>query len=214
MTAAESALTPPTPDLLETAALGTRLDGKQITAALLKAEQQTKQQRRQFLPQALLGTWRLRFTAPKKPITRAGQPTSGGFYIPGLAIATLSFSQTSDRLTIQNQLQVGSIRLRFTGPAKFLPQKNLLAFDFVRLQILAGTLSLLSVPLRGKTTTAEEFDAASVGKLPFFTFFAVQEGYIAARGRGGGLALWAKADLSRESPRPKDEANPARAAQK
>lgn len=193
MTATDTTLTQPPPDPLEAIASGARIEGKQVTAALLKAEQQTKQQRRQFSIEALLGTWRLRFTAPKKPAYKAGQPTASGFYIPRLAVATISFSRDADdRLTIQNQLQVGPSQLRFTGPAKFLPKKNLLAFDFVRLQVLVGGLRVINLPLPGKTSTVGDFAAASVAKLPFFSFFAAQASYVAARGRSGGLALWVK----------------------
>ncbi|PSN16376.1 hypothetical protein C7293_02920 [filamentous cyanobacterium CCT1] len=193
MTVTDSALALPTPEALEAVAGGTRLDGRQVTAALLKAEQQTKRQRQPLSVGALLGTWRLRFTAPNKPAYRAGQPTSKGFYMPGLAIATISFSQADDeQLSIQNQLQVGPLRLRFTGPAKFLAKKNLLAFDFVRLQVLVGGLSLINLPLRSKASKAGDFATASVAKLPFFSFFAAQESYIAARGRSGGLALWVR----------------------
>jgi predicted nuclease of predicted toxin-antitoxin system len=38
----------------------------------------------------------------------------------------------------------------------------------------------------------KKFMAISIGNLPFFTFFAVADQYIAARGRGGGLAIWVK----------------------
>ncbi|WOD37436.1 hypothetical protein [Nodosilinea sp. E11] len=204
MTATDSLSALSTTQVLEAAASGSRPGAESVTAALLTAERQVKQQRQQFSPDGLLGTWRLRFTAPKKPTTQAGKPTSSGFYIPGLAVATLSFSRdrapdlapTTDLFTIQNQLQVGALKLRFTGPAKFLPKKNLLAFDFVRLQVLVGDLCLVNLPLKGKAAKPEPFLAASVGKLPFFSFFAVEPGYVAARGRGGGLALWVKADPS------------------
>lgn len=198
MTAIDSAPTLPAPDLLEAAASGARPEAKPVTAALLAAERQTKQQRRQFSPEALLGTWRLRFSAPKKPTYKAGQPTSGGFYMPGLAEATLGFSRdrdTADQLTIQNQLRVGPLKLRFTGPAKFLTKQNLLAFDFVRLQLFVGSLALVNLPIRGKSAQ-KNFATTSVGKLPFFAFFAASQSYIAARGRGGGLALWTKVDES------------------
>ncbi len=195
MTALDTA--PALPNLLDAASSSAaRPEAKQLTQALLDAERQTKQQRQQFSPEALLGTWRLRFTAPKKPAYKAGQPEGSGFYIPGLAAATLSFSPGSapdEPLTIQNQLQVGPVKLRFTGPAKFLPKKNLLAFDFTRLQLLIGSLSLISLPLRGRSTTAD-FASTPVAKLPFFAFFEARESYVAARGRGGGLALWVKAD--------------------
>ena len=198
MTVTDSAPTRPAPDLLEAAAGGARPESKPLTTALLAAERQTKQQRRQFSSDGLLGTWRLRFTAPKKPTYRSGQLTSGGFYMPGLAEATLSFSRdrdTADRLTLQNQLRVGPLKLRFTGPAKFLAKQNLLAFDFIRLQLFVGRLALINVSLRGRSAPAD-FAATPVGKLPFFAFFAVSESHLAARGRGGGLALWTKAEQS------------------
>jgi hypothetical protein len=167
----------------------------QTTEALLAAERLAKRQRSLIEPQALLGTWRLRFTAPKKPVYKAGKPTGKGFYVPGLAVATLRFSQeaaTGDRLTLENQLQLGPLKLRFTGPAKALPKKNLVAFDFVRCQLFLGPLTLLNLPLRGRSATEADFAATPVAKLPFFAFFAAQDDYIAARGRGGGLALWVK----------------------
>lgn len=193
MSATDSPLTLPTPEALEAVAAGARLDSQLVTAALLKAEQQTKQARQPISAEALLGTWRLRFTAPNKPAYKPGQSTQKGFYIPNLAIATIGLNcNDADQLMIQNQLQVGPIRLRFTGPAKLLPKKNLLAFDFVRLQVWVGGLNLINLPLRSKAAKAGEFATAPVAKLPFFALFAAQEGYIAARGRSGGLALWAK----------------------
>ncbi len=178
------------------ASAGSRPGAKPVTTALLEAERQSKQQRQQLAAEGLLGTWRLRFTAPKKPAYKAGQPQGSGFYWPGLAATTLSFgrdAEAADRLTIQNQLQLGPLKLRFIGPAKFLAKKNLLAFDFVRLQLFLGGLTVLNLPIRGKAANPKDFLTASVGRLPFFAFFATQPDYIAARGRGGGLALWVKA---------------------
>ena len=36
----------------------------------------------------------------------------------------------------------------------------------------------------------KDFDGQAIAKLAFFAFFLVTEDMIAARGRGGGLALW------------------------
>lgn len=197
MTLTNSAPVLPSSQVLEDAALAAaRPEAKAVVAALLAAEQQTKKQRQQIAPEALLGTWRLRFTAPKQPAYKTKQPSGKGFYLPRLAAATLAFSRdadTADRLTIQNQLQVGPLKLRFTGPAKFLPKKNLLAFDFVRVQLWVGNLPLVNLSLRGKVAKDSSFAATPVGQLPFFAFFAAEDDYVAARGRGGGLALWVKA---------------------
>lgn len=192
MTVTDIVIALPTLQVLEAAASGAKPSAQQVTAALLDAERQAKAERRQFAPEALLGTWRLRFTAPKKPAYKAGKPQGSGFYMPGIAIASLCFSRDDGQLTIQNQLQVGPAKLRFTGPAKFLPKKNLLAFDFVRLQVLVGDLTLINFPLRSKAAKAGDFAATSVAKLPFFSFFLAEEGYVAARGRSGGLALWVR----------------------
>ncbi len=45
---------------------------------------------------------------------------------------------------------------------------------------------------RGGKATATDFYHQPIAKLPFFAFFLVTEEFIAARGRGGGLALWVK----------------------
>jgi hypothetical protein len=38
----------------------------------------------------------------------------------------------------------------------------------------------------------QNFRDISIGRLPFFAFFAVTPTFIAARGRGGGLAIWVR----------------------
>ncbi|NJL49562.1 MAG: hypothetical protein HC929_21680 [Leptolyngbyaceae cyanobacterium SM2_5_2] len=165
----------------------------QVTTALLEAERQAKQQRYGVDAEALLGSWQLRFTAPNKPAYKAGQPVGKGFYWPAIAPGTIRFSRAEnqgDALTIQNQLMLGPLKLQFSGPAKFLPKKNLLAFDFVRLQFFVGRWQLLTLPISGKTGNGEAFPTTRISQLPFFAFFAATERYIAARGRGGGLALW------------------------
>jgi hypothetical protein len=177
-------------------AIGQRRPGGQtLTTALLKQEHQAKREKWTMAVDDLLGTWRLCFTAPNKPTYKAGQPTGKGFYVPSLIRATLAFSKNSEsstELAIQNQLQLAAVKLRFTGPAKLLPQKNLVAFDFDRLQLLLGQWSLFSIPVRAGRSQTASFKETPVGKLPFFSFFAATESYLAARGRGGGLALWQK----------------------
>ena len=88
------------------------------------------------------------------------------------------------------QIQIGGLTLRFVGPAKFLDKKNLLAFDFTEMQIWLGERSLYAKNLRAGQDKREAFDGLSVAKLPFFAFFCISEEFIAARGRGGGLAMW------------------------
>jgi hypothetical protein len=197
MTVTQPAAAPPdAAAILEAAALAAeRPKAHRLTEALLTVERSAKGQQRSIDPALLLGTWQLRFTAPKKPTYRAGEVVGRGFYLPRLAVATLTFSQadaTDTPLTLENQLRLGPVQLRFSGPARVLPHRHLLAFDFLRVQVLVGRLSLIDLPLSGKSATRENFATVPVAKLPFFSFFAVQERYLAARGRSGGLALWAK----------------------
>jgi hypothetical protein len=175
---------------------GQRPHSKTLTMALLEVERAHRQNRPKFAADALVGEWRLRFTAPKKPRYKDGQPTSRGYYLPGWVTASIGFDRdgTSDALTISNQLQLGPLKVRFVGPARLLDKLNLLAFDFVELQCWLANWRVLSLPICGGKQKAADFLAQGIAKHPFFAFFAITEDYIAARGKGGGLALWCKSD--------------------
>lgn len=166
-----------------------------LTEALLTQEQQAKQSGWTMAMDNVLGTWQLRFTAPKQSIHKAGPSAGKGFYVPGVVNATLKFWSDPERptgLAIQNQLNVFGLKLRFVGPAKLLPNKTLLAFDFESLQVGLGNVTVLSIPVRAGRKDSPTFETMPIGKLPFFAFFAADDGYLAARGRGGGLALWSR----------------------
>ncbi|HEY9735336.1 MAG TPA: hypothetical protein V6D06_03605 [Trichocoleus sp.] len=170
-------------------------DGQTVTAALLAAEKAAKQQRLTYALDDLIGTWRLCFTAPKKPRYQAGQPQGSGFYVPTLAAARIGFYPAADLpsgITIRNQLQVGPLQITFTGPARYTGKKNLLVFDFNHLLVKVGALTLYSGGVRSAVPKGTDFAAAPIGKLPFFAFFLACPDYVAARGRGGGLALWVR----------------------
>jgi len=79
-----------------------------------------------------------------------------------------------------------------TGPAQYLGKKNLLAFGFTHIQLCLFGRAIFSRELRGGKATAIDFYHQSIAKLPFFAFFLITEDLIAARGRGGGLALWVR----------------------
>jgi hypothetical protein len=168
-----------------------------VAEALLQAEKAAKRERLTDSFEPLLGNWRLCFATGTRRVRRGGIVLGNGFYVPKLAIAQLSFSAEAGtdpalgRGTISNQVEVGPVLLRFTGPAHWLGKKNLLAFDFTCLQlnVLGKTVYSGAVPRRKPST---DFYRQTVGKLPFFAFFLVTPDFIAARGRGGGLALWVK----------------------
>ncbi|MDB9529183.1 hypothetical protein PN498_24540 [Oscillatoria sp. CS-180] len=172
-----------------------RPNGRTLTAALLEQERSTKQAKQAISLESLLGTWRLCFSAGKQAKFQSGEPIGSGFYVPKLAIARISFSSDDSNdapLTIANQLNVGPLHIRFTGPARYLGKKNLLMFDFTHLRVTCFGLTAYQGTVNRQKRADKPFEETTIAQLPFFAFFAVANDYIAARGRGGGLALWVK----------------------
>lgn len=175
-----------------------RPSAEAVVKALLQAEKAAKQTHLLYPFEPLLGDWQLCFATGTRKVKRGGIVLGNGFYVPKFAVAQISFQSEPDEAAsgkgmIANQVEVGPVRLRFTGPAHYLGKKNLLAFDFthVQLHVLGRTAYSGAVPGR---KLKQDFYAQSVGELPFFAFFRVTPELIAARGRGGGLALWVKAN--------------------
>lgn len=173
-----------------------------VVNALLNAEKVAKQQRLTYPFESLLGCWRLCFaTGTRKVRQRGGIVLGKGFYVPKLTAAYISFAtqvQTavdiSDRGEISNQVHLGALLLKLTGPCQYLNKKNLLAFDFNQMQISLFGLTVYDRGIRGGKAQAQNFYSQLIAKRPFFAFFWVTEDFIAARGRGGGLALWVRAN--------------------
>ncbi|MGD1929763.1 MAG: hypothetical protein ACFB12_12710 [Leptolyngbyaceae cyanobacterium] len=170
--------------------------GKELTTGLLELERTAKQTKQNLPVEALLGTWRLCFSAGKKAKFQSGLPVGSGFYVPKLAIARITFA-TDDtgesQLKVTNELNIGPLTIRFTGPARYPGKKNLLAFDFTHLQVSCFGLAVYQGKVQNKKRADNPFEAMAIAQLPFFAFFAATDDYIAARGRGGGLAVWVKA---------------------
>ncbi|MFM2430160.1 MAG: hypothetical protein RLZZ511_1373 [Cyanobacteriota bacterium] len=181
-----------TSQILDSAVQGERPAITAVTQALLESEQQTRHDRQQFAEAHLMGDWRLCFSTMGK--VKLGDQRLRGFYLPGWLPAQIGFAATEHGdtpITITNQITVGLVTLKLSGPAKYSDKKNLLAFDFTQIEvcILGKSIYNGSFP---SPRSGKEFMAIPIGKLPFFAFFAVTDRYIAARGRGGGLAIWVK----------------------
>lgn len=166
-----------------------------VVNALLQAEKTSKQQRLNYPFESLVGKWRLCFvTGTKKVRQRGGIILGKGLYVPKFVAIHISFiaslEQGSGKGQIANQVQLGSVVLQLTGPAQYLGKKNLLAFDFTQMQISVFGRVLFNRPIRSNQVQTEDFYNQPIAKLPFFAFFLVTGDFIAARGRGGGLAIW------------------------
>ncbi len=163
-----------------------------VIVALLAAEKQSKQAKQRYDYEQLLGSWRLGFvsgtqtvqTRPKaKPVKRPGK----GRFLPSLINIEITYTAPN---AVENAVSIGPLQLRLTGPTRFWPSTNSLAFDFTHLNASAGPLTLYSGDVRGGAERNQTFKAQSLKDQAFFTFFLVEKTHIAARGKGGGLALW------------------------
>jgi hypothetical protein len=187
-----------------------------IVDALLQVEKAAKQQRLTFPFTALLGTWQLAFTTGTRKLKQRGGIALGrGFYLPRWSSASIQFQPSAETAIapftdaghITNQAQLGGLRVKFTGPAKYARPKKLLAFNFTQIQVQLWGANLYQSRLnpnqfrprrsglaQDQADSSPCFEHQAIAQLPFFAFFWVSEGAIAARGRGGGLALWVRVD--------------------
>ena len=139
-----------------------------------------------------MGNWRLFFSSRGK--VKLGDARLRGFYLPSWIPAQISFQPSNVAaypIAVTNQITVGLVGLKLSGPAKYSDKKNLMGFDFTQLEvkILGQTVysGKFPSPREGKV-----FGDIAIGQLPFFAFFEANDQFIAARGRGGGLAIWVK----------------------
>ncbi|MCC3594097.1 hypothetical protein [Microcoleus sp. PH2017_28_MFU_U_A] len=173
-----------------------------VVAALLEAEKNAKKTKTRYSFEQLTGNWRLCFiTGTKKTRQKAGIVLGAGRYIPEwVAKIQIAYSvepvaegeKPSEMGRVENSVLVGAIELTLSGPTKFLGNQNILAFDFTRIRVKLLSKTVYQGFIRGGEAREAEFFSLSVGKQAFFAYFLVEDGIIAARGRGGGLALWGR----------------------
>ena len=172
-----------------------------VVAALLAAEKSAKKTKTRYSFEQLIGNWQLCFiTGTKKTRKKAGIVLGAGRYIPHW-IAKISIAYSAESVAegtensevgrVENSVKVGAMELTLSGPTKFLPN-NILAFDFTRITVKLLGKTVYQGYIRGGESREAEFLSLSVGKQAFFAYFLIKDGIIAARGRGGGLALWGR----------------------
>jgi hypothetical protein len=180
--------------LNQAATASSRPASAEVVKALQQAETNAKQSKLAIPFDDLLGEWQLCFaTGAKKSPQRRGIVLGKGYYFPKFTPASIAFTRDSASAitgTATNQVRVGGLRLKFTGPCRYPGKKNLLIFDFTEIQISLFDRQIYQGKIRsGKNTTPDPLQLP-ISKSPFFAFFWATNDGIAARGRGGGLALW------------------------
>ncbi len=183
-----------------------------VIAALLSAEKHSKRTKAQYAYAQMLGSWRLRLVSgtqkvrsatgrsPAKPLTRPGK----GRYLPAWVNIQITYSIEAGGAeaeaigtdtaigSVENSVSVGPLKLCLTGPTRFWPATNSLAFDFTHVRVRLGALKLYEGDVRGGAARNQTFMTQTLKDQAFFTFFGVADRYLAARGKGGGLALWTR----------------------
>ena len=175
---------------------------EQVVTALLECEKTAKKDKKISDFADFQGNWRLCFiTGTKKTRQKAGKVLGAGRYLPGWVQIQLSYSQSGDETNpasgymageIGNRVQLGGLDLSLTGPAKLLDKNNILAFAFTKMTVKLGGVQLYNGFIRGGGDDYGKFYQETVKKQAFFAYFIVTPEFIAARGRGGGLALWGR----------------------
>ena len=169
----------------------------EVVNALLEAEKLAKKEKITYSWESLIGNWRLCFvTGTKKTRKKAGIVLGAGRYLPRLVKISLNYFPQEESSTnqgnVENFVSIGGLQLSLTGPVKFLAPKNILAFDFTRMKVKLFGLTFYDGYIRGGKTKEASFYTDKISQQAFFAYFYITDSAIAARGRGGGLALWTK----------------------
>ena len=150
--------------------------------ALLQLEGQSRRRGSGLSASELQGSWLL-----DQLWSRSGaRPMAGAAGLLRSLGACLAITpDQAGGLQLRNSVQLGPLQLRFLGPGELRGRRPLLVFRFERWELAWGERLL----------RAGRLAAPAPQRLPFFALIAARisgEGnsWLAARGRGGGLALW------------------------
>ncbi|HAN47051.1 MAG TPA: hypothetical protein DCQ32_10965 [Cyanobacteria bacterium UBA8156] len=156
---------------------------------LLTLVQQAEKQRdrRPLGYERLIGTWRLLWVANARKRRGRGVQMGSGQYLPGWLGITLTYTPAQ---RVENRVQLGLWSLTLSGPVRCAAAPNILAFDFTELHLQWGNRTLYRGAMRGGSIAEAQFPEKPLREQAFFVYFYVGTRAIAARGRGGGLALW------------------------
>jgi hypothetical protein len=150
--------------------------------ALLELEQHSRRDGSGLTATDLVGSWQLwqlwgRRQARPMPAAVALLRPLGAC----LAISAMD----GGHLGMRNSVRLGSLQLCFVGEGELRGRRPLLVFWFERVELRLARRLLWQRPLPRPEDERSR---------PFFALIASrrqgEEGWLAARGRGGGLALW------------------------
>jgi hypothetical protein len=184
---------------------GKKPSAQELVNILLETEKKTHKEKKESSFKEFIGTWRLGFiTGTNNSGKKFTNIIGSGFYLPPFINIYLSYSLVENTVSlleykeekgeIANTVNIGLVKITLTGPAKFISKKNIMAFDFNHLTLSVLGIKIYSTDIRGGKSSQKKFYEESIKKQAFFTYFLREEKLVAARGRGGGLAVWQKKD--------------------
>jgi len=156
--------------------------------ALLELERRCRYLATGLDAEQLIGPWQLVQTWAKGQ----NEPAAASSWLLRTLAAQLRIDAgpSPGELRLINRVSLGALSLQFSGQGQLKGRRPLLMFWFERVQLQLGSIKLLDRAI-AKPETA---------KLPFFALIARGQAadgeglaarqWLAARGRGGGLALW------------------------
>ena len=171
-------------------------NSEELVEALLSIEKSAKKEQKSRNFADLLGCWNLRFiTGTKKSRQKAGIALGGGRYIPKFIKIQITYEKdpaSIDTGKVTNSVRVAFLDLSLSGPVEFIAPKNILAFDFTSLTLKIFSWKIYDNYIGNGAVREKEFYTSKLADRAFFSYFLIEENAIAARGKGGGLALWGR----------------------
>ncbi|MDJ1173573.1 hypothetical protein [Roseofilum capinflatum] len=179
-------------------------DGGEVVEELLAWEKWGKKEKAPYSFEQLAGTWRLCWITGEKQRGRSLNLTQMKLAQTLLRVIPIQLvyrplpdleeieGEKFEGGEVENRIQIGLFTLVVFGPAKRLKSNSILAFDFTTMQVKFFGKVLFSTLIRNGENRNARFYGAPIRELAFFNYFLVQDNLIAARGRGGGLALWGR----------------------
>ncbi len=168
----------------------------ELVEALLSIEKSAKKEKVSYGFADLIGSWNLRFiTGTKKSRQKAGMAIGAGRYIPGFIKIRITYEKDNTSINtgrVTNCVRFAFLNLSLSGPVRFISPKNILAFDFTSLTMEIFSWKIYDGYIKNGAVRDEEFYQTKLSRQAFFSYFLIEENEIAARGKGGGLALWGR----------------------
>lgn len=149
---------------------------------ILALEATAKKRGSGIVHQNLNGVWRLQHTWTGK----GTNPLPGTDFLLRSLGARLELKGSGTDWEIVNQVMAAGVELRFEGGAQLKGKRPMLIFRFETVKLL----------LAGRILLERKLPEPPSRRMPFFALIAMADngGWLAARGRGGGLALWDKTE--------------------